>query len=78
MHQQHIAGAEIGHQIFGTAPKPGDDLALQPRHEILLEWEPQILAPRLGGEDFGAFHRRLQPATHGLDFGQLRQSIHPM
>ena len=52
MHQQHVAGAEIRHQIFGAAAEPGHGLAVQPRDKVLLEGKPQILAPGFRFEDF--------------------------
>ena len=52
MHQQHVAGGEIGHQIFGAAAEPGHGLALEPRDKILLERKPQVLAPGLRLDDF--------------------------
>ena len=44
MHQQHVAGAEIGHQIFGAAAEPGHGLTFQPGDKILLKGKPQIFA----------------------------------
>ena len=34
MHQQHVAGAEIRHQVFGAAAETGHGLALQPRDKV--------------------------------------------
>ena len=69
MHQQHVAGGKIGHQIFGAPAEPGHGLALQPRDKILLKRKPQVLAPGFGLHDFGTLHGRLQAAADGLDFG---------
>ena len=69
MHQQHVAGGEIRHQIFGAAAETGHGLALQPRDKILLERKPQILAPGFGLHDLRSLHGRLQAAADGLDFG---------
>ena len=52
MHQQHVAGAKVGHQIFGAAAEAGHGLALQPRDKVLLEWKPQVFAPDFGFHDF--------------------------
>ena len=69
MHQQHVAGGQIGHQIFGAAAEPGHGLAGQPRGKVFLKGKPQIFAAGLGFEDFCPFHDRLQAAADGLDFG---------
>ena len=69
VHQQHVAGAEIGQEIFGAAAKPGHGLSLQPGNEVVLKGKAQILAPRFRLNDFRAFHDRLQAATDSLDFG---------
>ena len=37
MHQQHVAGCKIRHQVFGAASEPGQGLAFEPRHKIFLE-----------------------------------------
>ena len=71
MHQQYIARGKIGQQIFGTAAKPGHGLAFEPRHKILLKGKSQIFSAGFGLNDFGAFHRALQAAADGLDFGQF-------
>lgn len=51
MHQEHVAGSKIGHQIFGAAAEAGHNLAFQPRDKVF-ERKPQILAPGFGFEDF--------------------------
>ena len=71
MHEQDVAGAEVGHQIFGAAAEPGDGLAGQPRDKILLKGKTQVLAAGLGVQNFCTFHDRLQAAADGLDFGQF-------
>jgi hypothetical protein len=71
MHQEHVAGAKVGHQIFGAAAEPGDGLALQSRREILLEGKAQVGAAGLGFENLRPFHNRLQAAADSLDFGQF-------
>ena len=71
MHQQHVAGAEIRHQVFGAAAEPGHGLAFQPGGKVFLKRKPQILAPGLGFEDFRPFHGRLQAAADGLNFRQF-------
>ena len=68
MHQQHVTGGEVGHQIFRAAAEPGHGLALQSGNKILLKGKAQILAPGFGLDDFRAFHDRLQAAADGLDF----------
>ena len=79
MHQQHVAGGEIRHQIFGAAAEAGHGLALQPRDKVLLKGKPQILAPGFRLEDFRPLHDGLQAAADGLDFGQFGHAgIHLM
>src|SRR5215472_14355334 len=71
MHQQHVARAEIGHQIFGAAAEAGDGLPGQPRDKILLKGKAQILPAGFRVHDFRPFHDGLQAASDGLDFGQF-------
>ncbi len=71
MHQQHVAGGKIGHQIFGAAAEPGHGLAFEARHKIFLEGKPQVFAAGFGFHDFCALHGGLQAAADGLDFGQF-------
>ena len=79
MHQQHVAGGKIGHQIFGAAAEAGHGLALQPRDKVFLKGKPQILAPGFGFEDFRPLHGGLQAAADGLNFGQFGHTgIHLM
>ncbi len=52
MHQQHVAGGEIGHQIFGATAEARHNLAFQPRDKIFLKGKAQILAPGFGFKDF--------------------------
>jgi len=69
MHQQHIARGKVDQQVFGAAAETGHGLALEPRHKILLERKPQVLAPGVRLHDFGSLHYGLQAAADGLDFG---------
>ena len=79
MHQEHVAGGEIRHQIFGATAEAGDDLAFQPRDKVFLKRKPQILAPGFGFQDFRPLHGGLQAAADGLNFGQFRHAgIHLM
>ena len=75
MHQQHVAGREIGEQILGAAAEALDRLALEPRHEILRQRPAQILAARLHLRESGALHDGRETAAHGLDFGQFGHGI---
>ena len=77
--KQHVAGAEIRHQVFGAAAETGHGLALQPRDKVFLKGKPQILAPGFRFEDFRPLHGGLQAAADGLNFGQFRHAgIHLM
>ncbi len=72
MHQQHVTGGKIGEEIFGAPAQPFHRLALEPGDEVLGQGPAQVAAV---GFDLGKarpLHHRLQPAAHGLDFGQFR------
>src|SRR5581483_12431805 len=69
MHQQYVAGSEIGHQIFGAAAEPGDGLTVKPADEISLKRESEVFAPDFGFFDPRPFHGRLQSPADGLNFG---------
>jgi hypothetical protein len=71
MHQQHLAGGEIGEQILGAPAEPGDGLAFEALHEILRQRPAQVAAARLDLLEARAFHGGREAAAHGLDFGQL-------
>jgi len=60
MHQEHVSGGEVGHQIFGTTAQARDGLAFEARDEVLLERKPQIFAPDLGLHNARTLHGRLQ------------------
>ena len=77
MHQQHVAGIEIGHQVLGAAAETGHRAPLQPRGEIGLERKAQAGAAGLSAFDARALHRRLQAAAHGFDLGQFRHGCRP-
>ena len=47
MHDQHVAGRQIGEQIFGAPADAGDGLALEPLREILRQRPAQIAAANL-------------------------------
>ena len=79
MHQEHVAGAKIRHQIFGAAAKAGHRLALEPGNKVFLKGKPQILPPGFRFYDFRPLHGGLQAAADGLNFGQFRHAgIHLM
>ena len=72
MHQQHVAGGEIGEQVFGAPAEPLDGLAFEPRLEIFRQRPAQIAAARFDFREARTFHDRRKAAAHGLDFGQFR------
>ena len=47
MHHQHVAGRQVGEQIFGAAAEPGHGLAFEPLREILRQRPAQVAATRL-------------------------------
>ena len=69
MHQEHVTGGEVRHQVFGAAAETGHGLARQPRDKVPLERKPQVFAPDFHFHDPGSLHDRLQAAADGLDFG---------
>ena len=71
MHQQHVAGRQVGQQIFRAPAEAGDGLASQPFREILRQRPAQIAAAHLDFGEARAFHRRLKAAAHRLDFGKF-------
>ena len=71
MHQQHLAGREIGEQILRAAAEPRHGLSLEALHEILRQRKAQIGPPRLDLLEARALHRRLKTAPDGFDFGKF-------
>src|SRR5215204_5426727 len=69
MHDQHLAGREVGQEVFRPPPQPDDFLAGEPRAEALGKPEAQIWPPLLDLVDPCADHRRLKPAADRLDLG---------
>src|SRR5215218_4197630 len=74
MHDQHLAGREVGQEIFRPPPEPDHLLPSEPRDEALGKPEAQIRPPLLDPLDPRADHRRLEPAADRLDLGQLGHS----
>src|SRR6516162_2109183 len=71
MHHQHVAGGQVGEQIFGAAAEPLDPLAFEPGDEVLRQRPAQVAAVRDHLGETRAFHHRRKSAAHGLDFGQF-------
>ena len=71
MHEQHIAGREIGEQIFRPSAEAGHGLALEAWRKILRQRPAQIAAVNLDLGEARALHRRLEAAAHRLDFGKF-------
>ena len=71
MHQQHVAGGQIGQQIFGAAAEAFDLLALQPLLEILRHRPAQAAVAHLDLFEARALHGGREPPAHGLDFGKF-------
>ena len=69
MHQEHVTGGKVRHQVFGAAAKTGHGLARQPRDKIALERKAQVFAPDFHFHNPEPLHHRLQAAADGLDFG---------
>jgi hypothetical protein len=71
MHDQHLAGGEIGEQKLAAAAEAGDGLALELLDEIDRQRPAQIAAARLDFAKALALHHRRQAAAHRLHFGQF-------
>eukprot|EP01036_Dinobryon_divergens_P008382 gene8383-biopygen7448 len=72
MHDQRLAGGEIGHEILGPARKRQDRLADEPLDKAIGKRKAQVRPPLLDLFEPRPNHGRFQPAAHGLDFGQFR------
>jgi hypothetical protein len=72
MHDQHLAGGEVGEKVLGPSPKRRDLLAPQALGEALGQGKPQVRAPLLDGDDAGADQGGLEPPPHRLDLGKFR------
>ena len=71
MHQQHLAGREIGQEIFGAAPETGDGLPFKARSEVARQRPAQVAAPRLDRREARPLHDRLEAAPHRLHLRKL-------
>ena len=71
MHQQHVTRRQRGQQIFRAAVEAPHGLAFQPSRKILGERKAQVRPPRLDFHEARAFHRGLQAAADGFDFGKF-------
>src|SRR5258706_4263935 len=67
MHQQHVAGGKIRHQVFGATAQTGHGLARKPRDKVFLERKPQVFSAGLGFYDPLTLHDPVQAAAGGLD-----------
>ena len=71
MHEQNVAGGEVGEEILGAPAEAGHGLAFEALREILAERPAQIAAARFDLGEARAFHDRREAAAHGLDFGKF-------
>ena len=69
MHDQHVAGRQIGQEIFRPATKTGHRLAFQPGGKIPGQTPAQIVAPHLDLDEAGAFHDRRKTAPDCFHLG---------
>jgi hypothetical protein len=72
MHDQYLAGSEIGEQIFGAAAKPLDARPDEPLREIVRQRPAQVFAVGLNGQEGGAFHGRHKTPPHRFHLGKFR------
>ena len=75
MHHQHVAGAEIRHQIFGAAARPVTVWPFSRSAKSFGKGKRRFLR-RACALRICPFHRGLQAAPDGLDFGQFRHAGH--
>ena len=71
MHDQHLAGGEIGEEVFGAPAERDHLLALEARGEALGKGQAQIRTALLDLVEARADHRGLEAAADGLDFGEF-------
>ena len=72
VHDEHLSRRELGEQVFATAIERPHGPANQARREIRREGLPQIGSSRDDRNESGAFHDRLQLASHRFHFRELR------
>ena len=75
MHDEHLAGREVGEEVFGPAAERRDRLALEALREALREGEAQVRPALLDLVDAGADHGGLEAAADGFDFGKFGHGI---
>ncbi len=71
MHDQHVAGRQIGKQIFGAPTETGHRRAFEPPRKILRQRPAQIAAVDVDPDEAFSLHGRFEAAAHRLDFGQF-------
>src|SRR3954469_7405378 len=74
MHDQHVAGGEVGQEVFPAPAETLDGFPFQMVNEAGGQRPAQVAAPRLHLRKTRAFHDRLQAATHGFDLGKFGHS----
>src|ERR1700728_2474539 len=71
MHDQDVAGGEVGDEIFRAPADAGYLLAFQPLRKVLGQRPAQVAAPDLDLDEARVLHRRLEATAHRLNFGKL-------
>ena len=71
MHQQHLAGRQVGEQILRAPVQALDGRALEPLVEVLRKRKAQVRPALLDPHEARALHHGLQAAAHGFDFGKF-------
>src|SRR5262249_44111846 len=77
MHDQHLAGRELGEQIFGAPAKLLDGRPDEAPPEIVRQRPAQVLAVGPDREERSVHHRGRQAPPHGFDLGQFRHVYTP-
>ena len=75
MHDQRLAGGEVGDQIFGPPPQRGEGLPFEPLDEPFGKRKAQIRPPLFHPDQAAAFHDGREAAPDGFDFGQLGHGV---
>jgi demethylmenaquinone methyltransferase / 2-methoxy-6-polyprenyl-1,4-benzoquinol methylase len=71
MHDQDVAGREVGEEIFRPPAEAGHGLAFEPMREILRQRPAQVAAVNFHFGETRPLHHRLEAAPHRLDFREF-------
>ena len=72
MHDERVAGRELGDQVLATPVQPLHELTGEARGELVRQRPPQVRPPGDDLDELRALHHRLQRPAHLLDFRKFR------